>query len=150
MFGLGDFELPTDGSVEAIGSSVFAGKTFENTDIVLPASIKRIGSYAFEGSNITSIVFEGVESIDDGAFGMCQSLVSVTFSATLTYVGYDLLYECENIEALKFKGETPPEGLENTYFYYNSPTFYVPSETAKTAYQAVVYDTVVVDTSLAA
>lgn len=62
-----------------IHSDAFSGCT-NLSDITLPQSVKRIGSYAFYNSGLTNIVIpHSVTQVGSVAFGRCLDLTSVTF-----------------------------------------------------------------------
>lgn len=70
--------------VTEISSGSFCGTKIET--LVIPSSVIRIENEAFEiCPNLKEVVIEeGVEFIDDDAFGDCDSLVSITLPSTLT------------------------------------------------------------------
>lgn len=80
---------------EYIGSDV---------DLAIPSEIdgkkvKKIGVYAFSGSNCRSISIPyGVESIDYKAFAACNSLTEITFPNSLTEINSEIFSHCENLE----------------------------------------------------
>ena len=63
-------EIPSDGSVTIIGENAFFGvKNVTNQVLVLPSTIERIDSFAFQNTGFTSIVVpNSINYIDDGAF----------------------------------------------------------------------------------
>ena len=63
-------EIPSDGSVTIIGENAFFGvKNVTNKVLVLPSTIERIDSFAFQNTGFTSIVVpDSINYIDDGAF----------------------------------------------------------------------------------
>ena len=73
----GEIVIPE--GVTRIANNVFAGNTAV-TGIVLPSTLKEIGSSAFNGSGLTSISFpSSIKTIGHNAFQNCASLTSVTF-----------------------------------------------------------------------
>lgn len=64
-----------------------------STDVIIPStyngkSVTRIAAYAFEGTDITSVIIPGsVTAIGDGAFQNCESLTRVTLSEGLKTIG---------------------------------------------------------------
>lgn len=73
-------------TLTAIGASAFAGDDFF-TSIVIPASVKSIGDYAFSDCiNIESITFAGnqITNIGSNAFAGCEKLTAINFAGTVT------------------------------------------------------------------
>lgn len=62
-------------SLERIGSYAFGYCSNLSQEVVLPATMREIGSYAFSNSGILAIRSGGTTSIDDNAFQNCTSLV---------------------------------------------------------------------------
>ena len=105
---------------------------------VIPETVTHISSYAFEGSNLTSInvpqtvtslgvgVFQssklisvalnmgksasGVYGIEAYTFRDCKNLKEISFSETVCYVKAEAFYGCTSLEKLVF-----PEGLAAVY-----------------------------------
>lgn len=68
----------------------------EDTEVVIPEGVTRIGWYAFLGcSSLTSVVIpEGVTKIGDRAFYNCNSLMSVVIPESVTKIGDLAFAEC--------------------------------------------------------
>ena len=70
-------------------------------EVIIPASVKAIGSYAFAGSTaLTSIDLSGVVYIDSHAFYQTTSLTDVTLDEATSYIGVSAFEESavENID----------------------------------------------------
>lgn len=68
---------------------------------VIPAYVKRIGPYAFQGCSFTSIVIpEGVEKIGSNAFTSSQ-LTEITLPNTLTTIEAGAFSSCEKLHSKK-------------------------------------------------
>lgn len=66
---------------------------------VIPAYVKRIGPYAFQGCSFTSIVIpEGVEKIGSNAFASSQ-LTEITLPNTLTTIEVGAFSSCEKLHS---------------------------------------------------
>ena len=98
------FSIP-EGVLE-IDSYAFYG-TANLESIILPDSIKTIGSSAFENSGIVSINFpEGMEEIYSSAFFNCNSIVTVELPASLSYLG-NQVFVCRQLESISVAAENP-------------------------------------------
>lgn len=73
-------EIPTDGSVTAIGEEAFYGCD-GLLSITIPATVTSIG---------------------DGAFGHCTELRSVTIPANVVYIGWNAFSYCQKLTAVTF------------------------------------------------
>lgn len=81
--------------------------------VILPSSLKRIGSYAFyDCEQLESVNLpEGLERIDDRAFGWCAVLDIGDLPETIKYIGSSAFEGCNNIceitlpERLEYVGE---------------------------------------------
>ena len=110
---LKNIEIPN--SVTRIGDYAFYGCS-SLTSIEIPNSVVSIGSSAFSGcpiekatiptcainampkTKIKSIIINGGENIDDGAFSGCTSLESVTIGDSVTYIGYSAFAKCTSLK----------------------------------------------------
>lgn len=85
--------------------------TFENsglTSITIPKSVKYIGEHAFHETQLKSIKgCEGVEIIDQSAFGGCNSLIEFTLPKSLKEIGYKAFWNCNKLRKIVIN-----EGLE--------------------------------------
>eukprot|EP00588_Corethron_pennatum_P010976 CAMPEP_0194270316 /NCGR_PEP_ID=MMETSP0169-20130528/4327_1 /TAXON_ID=218684 /ORGANISM="Corethron pennatum, Strain L29A3" /LENGTH=245 /DNA_ID=CAMNT_0039012323 /DNA_START=49 /DNA_END=786 /DNA_ORIENTATION=+ len=64
--------------------------------VVVSASVRYIGSFAFEGSGLAEVVFEGgsrLEVIGRGAFDSCYELKVITLPASLQEIGRAAFWE---------------------------------------------------------
>lgn len=68
-------------------------------EIILPQSIKKIGSFAFAVTSITSLdIPEGITQIEVGAFSDCEYLESITLPNTLQNLGEATFYNCPELK----------------------------------------------------
>ena len=74
----------------------------EVTEIVIPDSIKSIGSYAFYNcSGITSVTIgNSVTSVGNSAFTGCSSLTSVTIGNSVTNIGEEAISYCSGLKSV--------------------------------------------------
>ena len=95
---------------ETSGSSVTSEYT-GLTKLVFPASLKRIGGYAFPNT-IESITFsEGLEEIGKNAFYNCSKLEELNLPSSLKRIGENAFGNCTGLSEL-----TIPENVENINF----------------------------------
>ena len=94
-------ELVIPDSINKIGSYVFYGYS-SLTAITIPESVTSIGSYAFYGCNsLTAITLpENVTSIGSYAFYGCNSLTSITLPEGVTSIGDGAFYGCSSLASI--------------------------------------------------
>ncbi len=79
-------------TVTTIGKSAFREITI--TSLVVPENVTKVEDYAFLGSTLKDITFEGVKTIDMFVFNNCQSLETVTLPASLESIGTGSFIDC--------------------------------------------------------
>ena len=89
------------------------------TQITLPESLTKIGSYAFAESGLTSVVIpKNITRVDDYAFQASQ-LKSAVFTdgdeQTETTLGQGVFDYCKNLETVKLSGNTTKIGASIIY-----------------------------------
>lgn len=99
----------------AIPPYAFTGLTSLKS-ITLPSSLKQIGTGAFSGSGITSVVIPAdVSQIDAYAFMRCSSLTSVSFPTSLEAIGERAFAYCPSLSTITFAEndllQSIPQGL---------------------------------------
>jgi len=99
------------GTVGIANNALYANQNIQSVE--LPDSVRRIGSLAFGGSKIVSIVTGGgLEYIGDQAFNSCYQLVTVLLGsydytlgqmseAPLEYIGNYAFMNCELLETIR-------------------------------------------------
>jgi len=93
-------------------SSSSANGNQDLKSLVIPASVKTIGDYAFYNcDNLVSVRFEGqsaLETIGDYAFGSCDGLATVIYTGTgLQTIGDYAFYDCDVLSGMTF-----PAGIQ--------------------------------------
>jgi len=92
------FTLPN--SLEEIGIYSFLG-CYALPEIIFPSTLKKIGAHAFEGCNFKTLSFpSSVQTIDDGAFYVCNKLESVILPTSLTSISSGLFINCPKLSTV--------------------------------------------------
>ena len=107
--------------------------TFQNfkalKDVRLPATLKMVGSYAFNGcESLESVVIpEGVREIEYGAFNGCSSMKYVVLPSTLQKMWSRAFGSCSMLDSVVVKCDTAID-LPSMVFYGGSinTKFYIP------------------------
>lgn len=115
----------------------------ENVNLIIPAEIKKIDDYVFDGyKNIKSVRF-GKKSklieIGDYAFKDCREMTEITLPKGLKTIGYKALARCTSVKTLTIpatvtKGDTilGTEGKTKTVVFASGFT-YIPDRILKSA-----------------
>ena len=105
---------------------------------VIPNGVTSIEKYALSGcSSLTSVTIpNGVTSIGHGAFSDCSSLTSVTIGNSVTNIGMAAFTDCHSLKSVYLLSETPPAINYSFIGIYEKTTVHVPNG-ALAAYKAV-------------
>lgn len=107
-------------SIKKLGFKCFAGVAFNDTELVLPNTVKEIGHYAFSMTNATKIVLnDSCEKLGWGVFSMCSNLEELIINKSIKEIGYRI---CEGDTKLKklvlpFIGEKFSSNGQLSYFF---------------------------------
>ena len=118
LFGLVD---KTATSFEFAANTVMISESaFESSSIqsiVIPDSVKVIGSSAFEGcKSLTSVKLpSGLTEIAELMFGNCTSLSDITVPNSVTIVGAGAFYRCSALTKLPFGPNTKLEKIDDAF-----------------------------------
>ncbi len=95
-------------AVTAIAQGAFAGNT-TITRLVLPASIKTIGDFAFQGCTaLKAIELPGVTTLgtfDYQVFNGCTALQAITLPAGITSIGQNMFKNCKALATVTLQGD---------------------------------------------
>lgn len=87
--------------IDEIPSNAFNGR-WAIDKVVLPPTLKKIGSYAFQNTSLTSVnIPDNVETIENNAFGRVKRLQEVRLPDNLTALGGSAFEYCRNLRAVK-------------------------------------------------
>lgn len=87
--------------IDEIPSNAFNGR-WAIDKVVLPPTLKKIGSYAFQNTSLTSVnIPDNVETIENNAFGRVKRLQEVHLPDSLTSLGGSAFEYCRNLRAVK-------------------------------------------------
>lgn len=87
--------------IDEIPSEAFNGR-WAIDKVVLPPTLKKIGSFAFQRTSLTSVnIPDNVETIEDCAFGRVKRLQEVHLPDSLTALGGSAFEYCRNLRAVK-------------------------------------------------
>ncbi len=105
IFGCKTSVIPSDGSVEIIGSDAFSNCQLA-TNLVIPSGIKIIDDYAFyECTGIKSLTLpSGVVSIGTGAFFGCITLETIHLPLSIKAIGGGAFNYCSAIKKVYYPG----------------------------------------------
>ena len=85
--------------IETESKTLIAG--CKNSIIPTDGSVTRIGSYAFERCDLTSVTIpDSVTSIGDSAFSNCTGLTSVTIGDSVTSIGDSAFSDCTGLTSV--------------------------------------------------
>ena len=139
-----DVEIPSsiqhedvDYRVTAIGEGCFSYRDFKSVKI--PASVKSIGIYAFNCTNLTNVTFEEnsqLTSIGNFAFMECYSLTSINIPAGVTSIGNSAFEKCYSLTSIDIPSSVTSIGHQ-AFLQCNSLTsISIPAEVTSIGYSA--------------
>ena len=109
---------------------------FENSpiqEVIGGSNIKAITCYAFTNTNISTVYFPKLITVDDTTFSYCSNIKRITFPETLRTLHNNVFEYSSNLRYVTFEGTTPPSISNKTFNYVNLSAIIVPCE-AKNAY----------------
>ena len=116
-------------------------------EVVIPSGVKKIGSQAFTGKNISSVIIpETVNEIEETAFYECKQLTSVTIPASVTKIGQLAFSHCYRLKNITFEYSNESLQLDNCAFQFTlaSPETLITNNrrysNQKTAFQNTYFD----------
>ena len=110
-----NFKIPDD--IKIIGEFTFEECKYLK-DLVVPASVKEIGTSAFYSSSLESIVLKGVEKIENSAFNYSK-LKNISLPETLVSIGGSAFQRCSDLTSLNLPASLR-DITASAIFYCNS------------------------------
>ena len=87
-------------------------------EIEIPGSVKIIGKFAFSGNNFETLKLnEGLEKIEDGAFGYSSSLKKVVIPRTVKKIGHNAFYQSKSLTSFFIPSTVETVGRDIFYQY---------------------------------
>lgn len=87
--------------IDEIPSNAFNGR-WAIDKVVLPPTLKKIGSYAFQRTSLTSVnIPDNVETIEENAFSQVRQLQEVHLPDSLTSLGRYAFEKCRSLRTVK-------------------------------------------------
>lgn len=87
--------------IDEIPSYAFSGR-WAIEKVLLPPTLKRIGTYAFQGTTLTSVnIPDNVETIEEYAFSNARQLQEVHLPDSLTSLGRYAFVSCRSLRTVK-------------------------------------------------
>ena len=117
------------------GFTYIDASTFQNftalKDVRLPATLKKVGSTAFNGcGSLESVVIpEGVREIEYGAFNGCSSMKYVVLPSTLQRIWSRAFTSCTLLDSIVVKCDTAIDLPSFVFGGSSDKKFYIPCET---------------------
>lgn len=105
--------------VTAIAEEAFLNN-YTIKEIVVPSSIRTIGSGAFKNSSLEEIVFENgsaLSVIESNAFYGCKNIKTITLPSSVTTIGSSAFYGCENLSEVVTYDNSKLSAIEEYAFY---------------------------------
>ena len=139
----------SDGMLYKDGKLIYCPLGWNETKkLIVPEGAKEIADGAFRGNDtiIDIIIPASVEKIGEEAFSGCTRLKSVTFEegSKLTEIPYKAFYGCFDLNHVTFEGETSIELIDEYAFfqceYLTDVTFENNTKDIKVGRQAFSYD----------
>lgn len=101
FYGTGITSIILPNSINKIGSYAFQDCWLLKS-VILPNNITRIPLCAFDGcTNLTDVIIpNSVTSIGESAFGNCSSLTNIIIPDAVTDIGMEAFYDCNSITSI--------------------------------------------------
>ncbi len=108
---------------------VIEGMEYSDSDLIIPASVVRLGHFAFQNSNLSSVTFESNSNLiaiygdegnanSTGAFKQ-NNLTSLVIPKSVQYIG-NLAFARNNLTSVKFEANSELKYLDQFAFSDNS------------------------------
>jgi hypothetical protein len=119
--------LTVGNGVTSIGSQAFY-KCVNIESVVLPSSVQKIGSSAFQDcSKLQSATFSGVDSIGSGAFGGCTALTNIVIPNTVKNIQETVFSGCTGLTSITLGNATTQIGGRAFYGCSHLASIVIPN-----------------------
>jgi len=119
--------LTVGNGVTSIGSQAFY-KCINIESVVLPSSVQKIGSSAFQDcSKLQSATFSGVDSIGSGAFGGCTALTNIVIPNTVKNIQETVFSGCTGLTSITLGNATTQIGGRAFYGCSHLASIVIPN-----------------------
>lgn len=111
----GELEIP-DGTIIIPASfmEIRAGQGLSK--VVIPASLKKIGKFAFYCQNIENIVFQdGLLAVEYMAFASCDRIKKIEIPSTMQLIGEGAFGDCFNLSNIVCNAVEPPSVMQGAF-----------------------------------
>lgn len=111
----GELEIP-DGTIIIPASfmEIRAGQGLSK--VVFPASLKKIGKFAFYCQNIENMVFQdGLLAVEYMAFASCDQIKKIEIPSTMQLIGEDAFSDCFNLSNIICNAVEPPSVMKGAF-----------------------------------
>lgn len=111
----GELEIP-DGTIIIPASfmEIRAGQGLSK--VVIPASLKKIGKFAFYCQNIENMVFQdGLLAVEYMAFASCDQIKKIEIPSTMQLIGEDAFSDCFNLSNIICNAVEPPSVMKGAF-----------------------------------
>lgn len=111
----GELEIP-DGTIIIPASfmEIRAGQGLSK--VVIPASLKKIGKFAFYCQNIENIVFQdGLLAVEYMAFASCDRIKKIEIPSTMQLIGEGAFDGCDNLSNIICNAVEPPSVMQGAF-----------------------------------
>ncbi|MCQ2225145.1 MAG: leucine-rich repeat domain-containing protein [Paludibacteraceae bacterium] len=115
-------------NLETIGPAAFLDCDKLNISLDFSTTnLKNLGQGTFAGSAVTSVVFnEQIQTIPQGSFSECKNLTNIRVPSSVTSIGFEAFYGCENLKSVYFEdGELPLSIDQGQFVLSNLNTLYI-------------------------
>ena len=106
--------LEEGGAIASLGKGVFSGCS-EFSQFLLPADVRIVPDELFQGTALTEISLDGIESIGVSSFEDCKSISALDLPETVKSIGSKGFSGCTGLTEVKVNNTFPPSCAEDAF-----------------------------------